>query len=464
MTMASTFGAMATSMGLSQKEAANMSMELTGLAADMASFYNVSTDVAQTSLQGVFTGETEALKKFGVVMTQTNLEAFAAKQGKVYKTMSEAEKVMTRYEYVLNATQSAQGDFARTSDGTANSLRTFSESCKELGAAFGEVLIPIITPVIQALTKVVQWVSQLPAPIRNVIVVLALVVAAIGPIILIIGSLMSAFGHIVTAAPTVVKAITSIAGAITGLELSLAPAIGVIALFVAAIIAAAALGTVIGKHWDEICAAAERLGNGIKEAYQKVVSANNEILNKITGFISEVIDEFRQLPGKIKQAIKDMIQQVKDEFSNLVRNAKQSGQDFIDGFVNGIKQRVQKVVDAVKDIAKTVEEYLGFSCPDKGPLSKYESWMPDFMEGLAKGIEQNKSVVTRAINDLSKDMVLPLDASASMNMAISGSNDSYAAGMVGGFTMNVSVDHINDLNDLLRIQQQAQQRLRMGAV
>jgi len=462
--MASDYGAMATSMGMSERQAATLSTELVGLAGDMASFHNKSIEMSQNSLKGLFTGETEALKQFGVAMTQTNLEEFAAKQGKVFSQMSQSEKIMTRYNYLLETQRDAIGDSERTADEFAGSTRRLQASFEDAAAALGQALIPIITPVIQALTKLLQKFSELPEPIQQFIAVTLTIVAAIGPVLVIIGAFMSSLGSIVANAPAVATAITSIAGAITGLDLALAPAIGVILLFVAAIVAAAAIGVTIGKHWDEICAAAERLGNGIKEAYQKVVSANDEILNNINDFVTEVIDEFKQLPSKIKQAIKDMIQQVKDEFNNLIRSAKQSGQDFIDGFVNGIKQRVQKVVDAVKDIAKTVEEYLGFSCPDKGPLSKYERWMPDFMEGLAKGIEQNKSVVTRAINDLSKDMVLPLDASASMNMAISGSNDSYAAGMVGGFTMNVSVDHINDLNDLLRIQQQAQQRLRMGAV
>ena len=106
-------------------------------------------------------------------------------------------------------------------------------------------------------------------------------------------------------------------------------------------------------------------------------------------------------------------------------------------------------------------EYLGFSCPDKGALSKYETWMPDFMNGLAKGINQNKGVVTSAINSLSKSMVLPLDSSASMNLALSGAAGGSVS--VGGTSMNVYVDHINDLNDLIRIQNQAQQRYRMGA-
>ena len=462
--MAADYGAMATSMGMSERQAANLSMELVGLAGDMASFHNKSIEISQTSLKGLFTGETEALKQFGVAMTQTNLEEFAAKQGKVFSSMSQAEKIMTRYQFLLESQRDAMGDSERTADEFAGSTRRLEASFSDAAAALGQALIPIVTPVIQALTRLLQKFAELPAPIQQFIGVTLAMVAVIGPVVLIIGMFVSAIGNIVTAAPAVAAAITSIAAAVTGLDVALAPAIGIILALIAAMALAVAAGAAIAKHWDEICAAAEQFGDGIKDAYQKVVSANDQILNSIDNFITDVIDYFKQLPGKIKQAIRDMVQQVKDEFNNMIRTAKQSGKDFIDGFVNGIKERVQKVVDAVKDIAKTVQDFLGFSCPDKGPLSKYEEWMPHFMEGLASGIEKNKSVVTRAINDLSKDMVLPLDASASMNMAISASNDNYAAGMVGGFTMNVSVDHINDLNDLLRIQQQAQQRLRMGAV
>lgn len=75
------FGDMGTGMGMNQKEAAKMGMGLTQLGADMASFKNVSIDRAQTALAGVYTGETEALKDLGVVMTETNLAEFAASKG-----------------------------------------------------------------------------------------------------------------------------------------------------------------------------------------------------------------------------------------------------------------------------------------------------------------------------------------------------------------------------------------------
>lgn len=462
LTMASTFGAMASSMGLSEQASASMSTSLTALAADMASFYNVSTEVAQTSLQGIFTGETEALKKFGIVMTQTNLEEFAQQNGKVYSQMSEGEKVMTRYAYVLNATKDAQGDFARTSDGAANSFRVFQESLKELGAAFGEQLLPIITPIIQAITSFIQKIAELPAPIRKIIVVFGLLLAAIGPVILIIGTFMSAIGAILTQGPIIAAAFAALIPVIKGLaasfiELTVAAAPW---LLLAAAIAAAAY--LIYKNWDSISDAASSMLQTVKSATKGFIDAVKDMASGARDKLQDVVSYFRELPSKILAAIKEAAARIKEEFQNMIANAKQSGNHFVDGFVDGIKQRLEKVAEVAKKIANTIKDFLGFTRPDKGPLHEYEQWMPHFMQGLAKGIKSNIGLVKGAVDDVAKTMALPLDANASMNMALAGAGYDSAA-MLGGTSMNVYVDHISELNDLIRIQNQAQQRYRMGA-
>lgn len=462
LTMASTFGAMASSMGLSEQASASMSTSLTALAADMASFYNVSTEVAQTSLQGIFTGETEALKKFGIVMTQTNLEEFAQQNGKVYSQMSEGEKVMTRYAYVLNATKDAQGDFARTSDGAANSFRVFQESLKELGAAFGEQLLPIITPIIQAITSFIQKIAELPAPIRKIIVVFGLLLAAIGPVILIIGTFMSAIGAILTQGPIIAAAFAALIPVIKGLaasfiELTVAAAPW---LLLAAAIAAAAY--LIYKNWDSISDAASSMLQTVKSATKGFIDAVKDMALGVRDKLQAVVSYFRELPGKILAAIKEAAARIKEEFQNMIANAKQSGQHFVDGFVDGIKQRLEKVAEVAKKIANTIKDFLGFSRPDKGPLHEYEQWMPHFMQGLTKGIKNNIGLIKGAVDDVAKTMAIPLDANASMNMALAGAGYDSSA-ILGGTSMNVYVDHISELNDLIRIQNQAQQRYRMGA-
>ena len=153
---ASTFMAMSNGMGIAAEAGKNMSLNLTALAGDLASFRNVEQDVAFTALKSVFTGETETLKNFGIVMTEANLEAYALSQGitKSYNAMSQAEKVALRYSFVLNATKGAQGDFARTSNNWANQVRILKEQFKELAGIIGNGLLKVLQPLIVLLNKV----------------------------------------------------------------------------------------------------------------------------------------------------------------------------------------------------------------------------------------------------------------------------------------------------------------------
>ena len=153
---ASTFMAMSNGMGIAAEAGKNMSLNLTALAGDLASFRNVEQDVAFTALKSVFTGETETLKQFGIVMTEANLEAYALSQGitKSYSAMSQAEKVALRYSFVLNATKGAQGDFARTSNNWANQVRILKEQFKELAGIIGNGLLKVLQPLIILLNKV----------------------------------------------------------------------------------------------------------------------------------------------------------------------------------------------------------------------------------------------------------------------------------------------------------------------
>lgn len=154
----STFMAMASGMGLAQDSASDMSIALTGLSADMASFYNVEQDVASTALKSIFTGETETLKQFGIVMTDANLQAYALSQGisKSTSEMTQAEKVQLRYSYVMAQTSLAQGDFAKTSDSWANQTRILSEQWKEFAGTIGTVLMNVLLPAVKTINEVLS--------------------------------------------------------------------------------------------------------------------------------------------------------------------------------------------------------------------------------------------------------------------------------------------------------------------
>lgn len=152
------FMSMSTALGISQQEAANMSLSVTGLTGDMASFYNVSQDVAQTALASIWTGETESLKRFGIVMTQTNLEQYAMQQGirKTMDQMTQAEQVQLRYNYVMEQTALAQGDFVKTQDSWANQSRILDESLTALQGTIGEGLMSAMTPLLETVNGIVS--------------------------------------------------------------------------------------------------------------------------------------------------------------------------------------------------------------------------------------------------------------------------------------------------------------------
>lgn len=461
MQMVGSFGAMATQMGISDKAAAEMATTLTGLAGDLAAFHNSELDITQTALEGIFTGQTRALTQFAGAINQANLEEFAAKQGKVYSQMSEAEKVMTRYQLVLERTADAQGNFAMTGGEYAGSMQKFQGAIEELKVAIGEHLLPIITPIVNHFTKLIQIFSNLPEPVQKVIVVVAAIVAAIGPLLIIVGTLMMSLGSIITQGPVIAAAFATMIPAIQGLAASFVELTVAAAPWLLLAAAIAAAGYLIYSNWDSISSGISNAASSISNAYHELMSLNNTLKDNVNSTIQDIIDYFMSLPSRIANALRQAVQAIKDEFKRMIQNAKQSGADFVSGFIEGIKSKVQPLIDQVKKIAKTIEDYLGFSTPDKGPLHKYGTWMPDFLEGLAKGIRQNEYIVANAMNGLAKTMALPLDSSASMNMALAGADGGSMS--IGGTSMNVYVDHISDLQDLIRIQNQAQQRYRMGA-
>lgn len=148
-----TFGAMSKSFGFSESQAYDMSTALTQLTGDVASFYNISQDLAYIKLKSVFTGETETLKDLGVVMTQSALDQYALANGygKTTSEMTEQEKVALRLAFVQKQLSAASGDFIRTSDSWANQVRVMQLQLQSLKATVGQGLINIFTPVLKVI-------------------------------------------------------------------------------------------------------------------------------------------------------------------------------------------------------------------------------------------------------------------------------------------------------------------------
>lgn len=173
---ASTMGAMLKSSGIAGDGIVQMSEDVAGLSADMASFYNLDYDTAFEKIRSGISGETEPLKQLGINMSVANLEAFALSKGitKSYDSMTQAEQTTLRYNYLMKVTADAQGDFAKTSDGYANQQRILDTTMQELSATVGELLLPVAQEATKGLLslaegakKAIGWVADLLNPPKS---------------------------------------------------------------------------------------------------------------------------------------------------------------------------------------------------------------------------------------------------------------------------------------------------------
>ena len=147
----------------------DVSLNLTKLTADMASFYNVEQKAVAEDLAAIFTGMSRPLRTYGLDLTQATLQEWAMKNGldANIQSMSQAEKTMLRYQYVLANTKAAQGDFARTANTWANQTRILKQNFEQLAAIIGGVLVNAFKPVVKMVNAAMSHIISFAKTISN---------------------------------------------------------------------------------------------------------------------------------------------------------------------------------------------------------------------------------------------------------------------------------------------------------
>lgn len=443
--MASLYGDMATGMGFSQSAASEMSMSLTSLAADLASFKNISIDTAETALKSVFTGETESLKNLGVVMTEANLKAYALAQGieTEYSAMSQAEKVTLRYQYVMAQTSTAQGDFTRTGDSLSNKLRKLGQTIKQVGEQIGQLIVPYVTTIVDKIQAAVTWISSLDDGVKNMILTIGAVAAAIGPLILVGTKLL--------------KLVTAIKTA-----LSLSTLLPVIAAITAAVAGATLLVGAFKNTRQEV--------DKTTQSYQ---TAKETIEQGISTSVTVDTTEIDELEGKTvsgsivigaSNETRALIKNVQNIASDLQNSAtKMSGTITLNGSTTEAQEALQAVQDEVSALLTSSEDGGTTSIADlQAAIDKCKALeidpsldteqaaaIQEQIDSMVAGVEKLKNVtVTFAEDESTQDTVNELtsvldqlqgDEDITKNIYLNGSNASALEALNG---LETAVDNL----------------------
>lgn len=402
-----TFGAMAKAVGFSERRAYNMSTALTGLAGDVASFYNLNQDEAYTKLKSVFTGETESLKDLGVVMTQTALDSYAMANGfgKTTSAMTEQEKVALRYQFVMDQLSLAQGDFARTSDSWANQSRLMALQAQSIMATIGQGLINLFTPVLKIINVVLGKIAQLAEAFK-------------GFTELITGK-KSESGSGITSDLTSDLADATAAAGSTGDGLAnaadqagnLADNAG--AAGNAAKKAAKEMRSLMG--FDEVNKVADQTGNdsgsggsGSPESggsgsglaaglgsgatnFGKLADTEDNALNKVNKTLDKIIKKVKELAKLCKKGFFDglgdlsVLDSIKDECESIQKS-------FIEIFTD------QRVIQSADQLSKTVAYNLGKIAGSVASTGL--SIADNLLGGISKYLEKNTSRISQYIADM----------------------------------------------------------------
>lgn len=329
MDYASSFGLILQAGGATEKASADMSVALTKLSADLASFFNTDVETAAQKLKSGLVGEAEPLRAFGVLLSETAVKNKALAMGfkETGGQLSEAAKVQARYQIILEQTTKAQNDFSRTSDGLANQGRIVKAMFADLSAEFGEVLLPYVKQGLEYVKGLMERFRALSPAQKEMIVKTAAIAAAIGPLLTVFGALGNAISGIIKA-----KGLLSGAwGALTRVIASSGGILGAARVALAAL--TGPIGIIIG------------LATALYIAWQKNFLGIRDIVEPV---LKEIGKWFRDTYDEISVTMSDIVKTVTDWWKEIYPQVK----PVIEFLVNYVRQEWMMKLAAIKAVLR----------------------------------------------------------------------------------------------------------------
>lgn len=227
----------------------------------------------------------------------------------------------------------------------------------------------------------------------------------------ILGIAVGAIMGILTAAKaasSATKIFKLISGAVKGVGAAIGFLTSPVGIAIMVIAALVAVGVLLYKNWDKIKAKASELYQRGSEAFQNLQTAITEKANAIrdkgNAAFSNLVEGIKSKCGGIRDTVVNGFEAAVAYITSLPSRAFTWGSDIISNIVNGITSGIDRVKAAASNIASTIKSFIGFSVPETGPLSNFETYMPDMIDLLVQGITNGEGPVGAAISKLTANM------------------------------------------------------------
>jgi 2-hydroxy-3-keto-5-methylthiopentenyl-1-phosphate phosphatase len=371
---------------LTEEQAAKQSAKLIELAGDLTAMYGGTTQDAVRALTGALKGNNTMLDNYGMAVNDALVKTRALELGLIAQgeEMTLAARQAATLSLIWEQSAAAQGQAAREADGASGSMRALQVEVKNLATSFGEILLPIITPIVSGIADMVNKIGSLSPELQKTIVVIGGIAAAIGPLMLGLGSLLKL-------APLIGTAFTAMTGPI--------------GIAVAAIAGATAL---IVANWDAIkeyftsgdgAKVFETIKSMAVAIKDDVVTAFNAIKTAVKTIWNAIGDDIINIFGNALRIVMAALEVFVNTFKNVAqilhgiftldfKQALEGLKNLFNDIFNGIKKIVFSTISAISSALAGVFDFIG--------LDKWAEGLRSFSDKLSPSIEKVREETEKA--------------------------------------------------------------------
>jgi len=417
--------------------------DVTTRASDFASVFNIEVSEALQVFQSGLAGEAEPLKRFGINLLQSEVQAYALREGiiSVGEQMTEEQKVQARYGLLMESTAKTAGDFANTSDGLANSQRILGASFEDMKATVGNALLPAfaslsagLLPVVERLGPVLTGVMENLAPvIEDIAGQIPSLLESFLPLIPVVGELAVIFFDLVEKIlPIFVQLVDMLLPVIEELAPIIADALlvaldALLPIFMSLIDALMPIVEALLPVLTTLITALAPILLTVIEAFMPLIELILPLLIQFIEFLAPILETVAQIMAVVLvEAIGLLIGAIEwvtgsiETFSTFFEDTWNGIKDFFgdiingliggfEGFVNGAIKGVNSVIGAINRISFTIPDWVpevggksfGFNIPKIGEISLPRVALAD--GGIVTG------PMNALIGEAGPEAVIPLD-------------------------------------------------------